>query len=90
MSVLDLLISDHNCVNSTDRKTRRSLAEIERQKYASGAAVSDEKLLPLVALEWSQLSGANNVLRLHDLLCFMRDYPDDNEVLTAVERSIEA
>ena len=75
-------------MNSTGRQTRRSLAEVERLKYVFEATVSDEKLLILAALEWSQLSGANNVLRLHDLLCFMRAYPDNDEVLTTVERML--
>ncbi|MDH3282558.1 MAG: hypothetical protein OEQ18_15720, partial [Gammaproteobacteria bacterium] len=78
----------HPPMSNTDRETRRFLAHAERLKLTYGAGVSDEKLSILTALEWNQLPGANDVLRLHELLCFMRAYPDNGEVLSAVERML--
>ncbi|MDH3379169.1 MAG: hypothetical protein OEQ39_19775, partial [Gammaproteobacteria bacterium] len=75
-------------MNRTTQQSTRLLAQIERLRYVFGTAVIDEKLLTLAALQGSQLSSANNVLRLHDLLCFIRAYPDNGEVLATVERML--
>lgn len=64
------------------------LTEAETLKQRFGRAVATRKLRVLAALEGAQLARARDVLRLHELLCFWRAYPDDRRVLTRVERML--
>ncbi len=53
-----------------------SLAALERCRLECGAAAADTKLALLKQLARTRLDSANSVLRLHEVLCFMRAYPD--------------
>jgi hypothetical protein len=64
-----------------------ALAALERRKDRYGYA--DEKLALLKRLAHAQLSTAAQVRRLHELLCFLRAYPDDARVLSRVEAMLE-
>src|SRR5215472_4324220 len=65
------------------------LADLERTRvlYGAGAAVRKRELL--VALAGARLERARDILRLHDALCFLRAYPDDQEVLAQVVRMLK-
>jgi hypothetical protein len=52
-------------------------------RYGDGAAHDKRALLD--ALERASLPRARDVRQLHDILCFLRAYPDDPAVLTQVE-----
>jgi hypothetical protein len=64
----------------------RSLLLLEnlRDNYTPEAAAL--KRAALSALRRTRLSTANEVRRLHEVLCFLRAWPDDAAVLKAVER----
>lgn len=64
----------------------RTLALLEklRDNYTPEAAA--RKRAALRALQRSHLSTADQVRRLHEVLCFLRAWPDDASVLQAVER----
>jgi len=67
----------------------RDLTRLERLKatYAEGVAV--EKLGLLRRLDRARLRSARQVERLHEVLCFLRAYPDDRRVLAQVVRMLD-
>jgi hypothetical protein len=69
----------------TDLAVLRAL-DRARNRYGAGAA--SRKLALLSALDGVKLRTAAQVGRLHEVLCFWRAYPDDAEVLGAVERAL--
>lgn len=68
--------------------TTRILAELERSRDHYGAGSADAKLALLAPLERAELRSARAVFRLHEVLCFLRAYPDDARVLARVERML--
>ena len=66
----------------------RALANLERIKDSYGGASAPRKLTLLRALERTRLRSANQLLRLHETLCFLRAYPDDARVAGQVERML--
>ena len=68
--------------------TTRTLAALERSKDHYGAGSAEAKLALLVRLERAELRSARSVWRLHELLCFLRAYPDDARLLAQVERML--
>lgn len=66
--------------------TARALADLERHRddYAPDAA--ERKLTALRTLARSRLRTADQVRRLHEVLCFLRAWPDSAAVLHEVER----
>jgi hypothetical protein len=62
-----------------------ALRQLERRKDRFDAASVRIKLQCLRQLARARLASADQVRRLHELLCFMRAYPDSTEVLRAVD-----
>ena len=69
--------------------TIRILRALERSKDHSGPGCAEAKLALLRRLERTGLRSARAVFRLHELLCFLRAYPDDARELEQVERMLE-
>ena len=67
-----------------------TLRALERIAREYGAGLAAQKLPLLARLERVSLARAGDVLRLHDVLCFLRAYPDDRAVLDRVERMLAA
>ncbi len=67
-----------------------SLAGLTRLHARFGGGVAARKLAALRALRGARLTSARQVQRLHELLCFLRAYPDDAAVLAEVERQLAA
>jgi hypothetical protein len=63
-----------------------SALERMRENFDPGMAV--RKLAALSRLALASLRTADQVRRLHEVLCFMRAYPDDARVLRQVERML--
>ena len=65
------------------------LREIEglRLRFDKGASL--RKLELLTSLDVARLDNAAQVLRLHEMLCFIRAYPDDSVLLDMVENMLE-
>ena len=70
--------------------TTRILAALERIKDHFSAGSAEAKLALLVRLARADLRSARAVRRLHELLCFLRAYPDDARLLAQVERMLAA
>src|ERR1035437_10800627 len=68
--------------------TTRILSALERSKDHYGAGCAEAKLALLRRLERGELRSARAVWRLHEVLCFLRAYPDDARVLAEVERML--
>jgi hypothetical protein len=66
-----------------------TLSALERSKDRYGAGCAEAKLALLRRLGRGELRSARPVLRLHEVLCFLRAYPDDARVLAEVERMLE-
>ncbi|MEW5807450.1 MAG: hypothetical protein AB1756_08915 [Acidobacteriota bacterium] len=64
------------------------LRQIEQCKDEYSHDAASRKLDLLQGLERKQLSRAREVYRLHEVLCFLRAYPDNEEILTSVERML--
>ncbi len=64
------------------------LAKIERLKDRFDPSFAKEKSSLLARLEHSLLASASAVRRLHEVLCFIRAYPDNATVLRRVERML--
>jgi hypothetical protein len=65
-----------------------ALRELERIQGEFGAGVAERKLALLKQLERARLGSARAVHRYHEALCFLRAYPDDERVLSEVERQL--
>jgi len=68
--------------------TTKILAALERIKDHFGAGSAEAKLALLARLAHADLRSARAVRRLHELLCFLRAYPDDARLLAQVERML--
>lgn len=66
----------------------RILGALERSRDHYGAGCAEAKLALLRRLERAELRSARAVWRLHELLCFLRAYPDDAGLLAQVERML--
>jgi hypothetical protein len=66
-----------------------TLKKLETLKNSFGPDAAPAKLDLLKKLERRRLATAGEVLRLHELLCFWRAYPDDRAVLCQVEIMLE-
>ena len=66
----------------------RALAHLERVKDRYDGPGTARKLTLLRALERTRLRGRGQVERLHEVLCFLRAYPDDARVAGQVERML--
>ncbi|PIP85094.1 MAG: hypothetical protein CO113_11905 [Elusimicrobia bacterium CG_4_9_14_3_um_filter_62_55] len=60
-----------------------ALTRLERLRLQFGESPAREKIAALTRLSRSRLKTAAQVKRLHEILCFMRAYPDSREVLDA-------
>ena len=69
--------------------TRSLLEHLERSRAEFGGASETHKRVLLEALERRNLPAAGQVARLHEVLCFLRAYPDGPRLLAAVERMLE-
>jgi len=69
--------------------TSRALADLERCRDNFTPDMAARKVAALRALARSRLATAEQVKRLHEVLCFMRAYPDDAGVLRLVEHMLE-
>lgn len=67
-----------------------ALARLEAARATFGSDAERTKLASLATLERSRLARADQVLRLHDALCFLRAYPDGPRLLDRVERMLRA
>ena len=61
------------------------LAALERCRFDFGVGAAERKLALLKQLARTRLASARSVRRLHEVLCFMRAYPDDAAVLNQVQ-----
>ena len=68
--------------------TTSPLSSLEQVKSSYGAGCAGAKLALLDRLERARLRGPRAVVRLHEILCFLRAYPDDVQVLAQVERML--
>jgi len=68
--------------------TTGTLRALERSKDQYGAGCAEAKLALLGRLERADLRSARAVRRLHEVLCFLRAYPDDARLLAQVERML--
>jgi hypothetical protein len=62
-----------------------ALTDLERRRDRFDPVSARSKLKRLRELARTRLARADQVRRLHEVLCFMRAYPDNAEVLGAVE-----
>jgi len=65
-----------------------ALRSLEQAKDRYGGDWSERKLEWLARLELKVLRSAREVLRLHEALCFLRAYPDDERVLARADRML--
>ena len=62
----------------------KALRRLEALRLDLGAGRGARKLLLLRELEHGRLSSRQSISRLHEVLCFIRAYPDDRAVLAMV------
>ena len=66
----------------------RSIADLVRSAGTFGADAAKRKLRLLTRIADGKRCSARDLLQLHDALCFLRAYPDNAQVLSAVESLI--
>src|SRR5690606_32295648 len=66
----------------------RTLKALERIRAEYGPGLAGRKLGLIAALDRERLRSAKHVHALHEALCFLRAYPDDAELLAAVEQRL--
>jgi hypothetical protein len=69
---------------------RQSLARLERIRQSFGAVHAQRKVEAIGELARTRLRTARDVRRLHEVLCFIRAYPDDARVLHAAASALAA
>jgi hypothetical protein len=67
---------------------RKQLEQLELLREAFGVRVVNEKLKLLASLEHKSVSRSSEVERLHEMLCFMRAWPDSPKLLVTVNRML--
>ncbi len=67
-----------------------ALARLEQLKASFGGGAGAAKLDLLRVLEHGRLRSASEVLRLHEILCFLDAYPDDEATLGKVREMLDA
>ncbi|HJQ97904.1 MAG TPA: hypothetical protein VJ826_06275 [Candidatus Polarisedimenticolaceae bacterium] len=67
----------------------KSLAGLEKIHREYGPGRSAAKVEAIRSLQGAQLPSARAVLRFHEVLLFLRAFPDDRAVLAAVERALD-
>ena len=70
------------------RDPRRALRELESLRLAFGRTAAAQKRALLRVLSAKSLASAPEVLLLHELLCFMRAWPDSASLLADVNRML--
>ncbi len=71
-------------------RAARILSELEKLKLQFGDDACRRKRELLEQLDKSRLPTAAAVLKLHELLCFWRAYPDDAALLARIESLLQA
>ncbi|HZD41526.1 MAG TPA: hypothetical protein VE131_12445, partial [Terriglobales bacterium] len=71
------------------RSLFKILQELEETRLEYGPGRAAIKISLLTRLERSRLQTAEEILRLHEHLCFLRAYPDNAAVLARVVRMLE-
>src|SRR5262245_33466410 len=66
----------------------QALNRLEKLRMEFGGDAAARKRACLAELERTTLPGASAVRRLHEVLCFLRAYPDDAAVLEQAERAL--
>ena len=66
------------------------LAQLEKIRASYGERTAQTKLDLLRRLDATRLVAAAQVARLHEVLCFLRTYPDDQRVHSKVTRMLAA
>lgn len=72
------------------RQAAKKLAELERIVRSYGPGFARAKETRVRELSDATLTGGPAVARLHEALCFLRAYPDDERVLEVVTRALDA
>lgn len=67
----------------------RALLELESLKLHFGDRSAGRKAELLAVLDQGRLKSAGEVLRLHEVVAFLRAYPDDRQVRASVERLLD-
>jgi hypothetical protein len=62
----------------------RLLRELEKFRDTFTPESGERKARLLTALDRLRLSGSGQILRLHEILCFLRAYPDNKKILEQV------
>ncbi len=70
------------------RRVTSVLGELERRKTEYDGESGLRKLKLLQTLERRRLPRPRDVIRLHEILCFLRAYPDDADLLAEVGRML--
>ena len=68
--------------------TRKQLEQLQLLREVFGVRAVNEKLTLLASLEHKSLSRSSEVERLHEMLCFMRAWPDSPKLLATVNRML--
>jgi hypothetical protein len=71
------------------KNTSQVLASLERILTRYGAGVAERKAKLIRELARRSLSSSDKVYRFHEALCFLWAYPDNRDVLRAVESALE-
>ena len=64
------------------------ITSLDQAKSSYGEGCAEAKLQLLLRLDRSRLRSSGAVLRLHEVLCFLRAYPDEARILAQVERML--
>jgi len=66
----------------------QELRELEALRFRHGEGLAGRKLALVRSLGRRRLAGAKSIERWHEVLCFLRAFPDDAALLRAVEREL--
>lgn len=61
------------------------LQQLESLKYEFGRQAAKQKKVCLQVLKSAQLKNADQITRLHEILCFMQVWPDNDVILSSVD-----
>ncbi len=72
------------------RDAARTLRDLERIAHRFGESLGDRKVELLRILARGRLTSARAVLRLHEVLCFLRAHPDSRPLLDLVDSMLRS
>lgn len=75
---------------SRDKRKTKLLRQIKELRHSFGEQIAVKKIFTLLQLSKATYLKPSELLTYHDILCFLRAYPDNPKILAQVEKELKS